>query len=79
MNSDTSSAFMEKMMEAKRMELEAIMMLVPDKMKGHLEVIGREVRMMLMDCIMEMYAKHEEDTATKPAPSGSKVKKVDIG
>lgn len=71
MNHQTRLAFFEKIMEAKQKEMEAIMMLVPDKMKGHIEVIGKEVKMMLKDCLMEKPTNHTQ--------SNSKVKKVDIG
>ena len=80
MNPQTSIAFMEKMMEAKKLEMEAIMLLLPDKMKGHIEVIGNEVKLMLKECLLDMAAKHGQDTAeASQTPGSSKVKKVDIG
>lgn len=80
MNHQTTVTFIEKMVEAKQMEIEAITMLLPDKVKGHLDVIGKEIKTMLMDCLVEMHTNHGESTEkTTQTQSNSKVKKVDIG
>lgn len=69
----SSTGFVEKFIEAKKMEKEAFMMLIPDYMKEHLAVIDKEIKSML-----------KEGFSGAPSDSGeagtkSKVKKVDIG
>lgn len=82
MNHKINVAFLEKIMEAKQMEKEALMMLLPDKMKGHLEVIGKEVKAMFIDCLLEMNSDHVTGAGsgrTDHSQSKDKVRKVDIG
>ncbi len=80
MNHNMNMAFIEKMLEAKQMEKEALMMLLPANMKGHLEVIVEEVKAMLKDCIFEMNSNGETDSGgDHQSQSKVGVKKVDIG
>ena len=80
MQNQINSDFLQKIIEAKRMEMEAVLMLLPDKMKGHIEVIGQEVGTMVKEFILEAYAGQREDTAkTGHTTANSKVRKVDIG
>lgn len=80
MNHKINMAFIEKMMEAKQLEKEALMMFLPENMKGHLEVIGKEVKAMMKECILEMVSDHGTDSGGDgQSPSNNKVKKVDIG
>lgn len=78
-----NSEVIEKLMEAKRLEKEALMMLLPEKMQGHLEVISNEVKAMVFDYIEDFNKKQEDeschDRAYKKNSNTSKVKKVDIG
>jgi len=67
--STLNAQVIEKLIEAKRLEKEAFMMLLPEKMQKHLEVIGNEVKAMLLDYILDV---NEEEKSPK-------VKKVDIG
>lgn len=46
--------FFEKMIEAKRLEQEALMMLLPEKMQKHVSVISRELKAMLMESIIDL-------------------------
>ncbi len=43
--------FVLKMAEAKRIELDAIKSLMPERSRGHVEVIGREVRAILKESV----------------------------
>lgn len=43
--------FAIKMAEAKRLELDAIKSLIPERSRGHVEVINREVRAMLKESV----------------------------
>jgi hypothetical protein len=74
-----SKEFIEKMMEAKKLEKEALMMLLPDKVKGHLEVVGKELKSMLMECVLDSSTRHDENTSESKRSQGKdKVKMVDI-
>jgi hypothetical protein len=83
MNQQTTVNFIEKMLAAKQMELEAVTTLLPDKMRGHLDVIGREVKSMLTEGLVDIAQRHasygdagHEEGAAKTTQV--KVKKVDI-
>lgn len=79
----------EKLMEAKRLEKEALMMLVPEKMKGHLEVICGELQAMALELLLEAQKspstqeekseKVEKSEKAEKSSSSTKVKKVPIG
>jgi hypothetical protein len=76
----------EKLIEAKKLECDALMMFVPEKMRSHLEVISNEVKSMLIDIIFETSEDSgngpddsNSTTKTSKKSSKSKVKKVDIG
>ena len=77
-----NNEIIEKLIEAKKLEKEALMMLLPEKLQGHLEVIGNEVKAMLLDCVEELNMKDDEkQSANKESnkdKSPSKVRKVDI-
>lgn len=57
----------EKLIEAKRLEKEAIALMLPPQVKGHLEVIMAEVEAMVLELLLERKAE------------SAKVKKVPIG
>ena len=70
----------EKLIEAKKLEKEALMMLFPKKMQGHLEVIGNELKKMACEYIMDLDLKQSEKKSTeKKEAQYHGVKKVDIG
>lgn len=71
-----SREFIEKMMEAKKLEKEALMMLFPDKVKGHLDVVGKELKSMVMECLLDSSTGHTSEA--KRSQGKDKVKKVDI-
>ena len=74
-----SREFIEKMMEAKKLEKEALMLLFPDKVKGHLDVIGKELKSMLMECVLDSSTEPVEGTSEAKRSQGKdNVKKVDI-
>jgi len=74
-----SKEFLEKMMEAKKLEKEALMMLFPDKVVGHLDVVGKELKSMLMECLLDSRKGLVENTSEANRGQGrNKVKKVDI-
>jgi len=80
MSKDEARAeFMEKFMEAKRLEKEAFMMLVPNRVRGHLEVIKKEAGEMFMECMMELFVREKASTReAEKETEGGKVKKVTI-
>jgi len=80
MSKDEARAeFMEKFMEAKRLEKEAFMMLVPNRVRGYLEVIKKEAGEMFMECMMELFVREKASTReAEKETEGGKVKKVTI-
>ncbi len=80
MDMNRNRIFLEKMMEAGKLQREALMLFLPEKMKGHLTVIGHELTSMLMDCAVEVCAgMRKEPIESGTDPSQENVRKVDIG
>lgn len=70
-----AAEFLEKMAEAKKLELDAILLLLPNRTKEHIDVIGKEVKSMFMEYIQEVVKNDNVNSET----SNSNVRKVDIG
>ncbi len=76
----TNVEIIEKLIEAKKLEKEALMMLFSKKMQGHLEVIGNELKKMACEYIMDLDLEQSEKKSTeKKEAQYHGVKKVDIG
>ena len=70
----------DTLIQAKKMEKEAIMKLIPDNMKGHLNVIGRELKAMLIEYLQEGDTHKKTTSETEEHKDNTtSVKKVDIG
>lgn len=67
------SEFFEKMLEAKKLEKEAFISLLPDYVWGHVKVIEKEIKGLLFDIVLDMQ-KESETKSTGP----EKVKKIKI-
>lgn len=67
--------FIDKMIEAKKLEGEALMLLLPENIRGHVEVIEKEMKAILLECITEctMGKREQEKDSDK-----KKVHKVEI-
>jgi len=79
MNPNTIKAI-DQLLEAKKMEKEALATLLPGDMIKHLDVIGKEVKAMILETIIalnESETKDEQPSETSTSKSG--VTKVDIG
>jgi len=75
----TRAEFMEKFMEAKRLEKEAFMLLVPDRVRGHLEVIKKEAGEMFMECMIDLFAQEKAGKRElEEEKEEGKIKKVTI-
>ena len=68
--------FIEKMIQAKKIEKEAVLSLLPKSMSGHMDVIEKEMKMMIMDLAKECVA--ESVRAAGDPEEEKKVKKVSI-
>ncbi|MBP7176843.1 MAG: hypothetical protein KBA53_11615 [Thermoclostridium sp.] len=80
MNRADTMAFIQKMIQAKRMEAEALLHLLPEKTRGHMKVIGKELGAMVMECLTEVFIKPEGSEADKMKQDTTQgVRKVDIG
>ncbi|MBC3796130.1 hypothetical protein [Acetobacterium tundrae] len=70
------SEFIEKMIQAKKIEKEAFSSLLPKSMVGHMDVIEKEMKMMIrelaMECVIDAAHPGSEPKEEK------KVKKVTI-
>jgi len=76
---ETRAEFMKKFMEAKRLEKEAFMLLVPDRVRGHLEVIKKEAGEMFMECMIDLFAQEKADKReAEEEKEEGKIKKVTI-
>lgn len=67
--------FIVKMLEAKKLEGEALKLLLPEKVRDHVEVIENEMKAILLECISECTTgkrEQEKDSDKK------KVHKVEI-
>ncbi len=69
--------FIDKMKEAKKLEKEAYMLILPENVRGHVEVIEREMKAMFLEGIAECVMGKTEDAKSSGAAQ-SKVHKVDI-
>jgi hypothetical protein len=69
--------FVDKMIEAKRLEKEAFMTVLPENVRGHVDVIEKEMKAILMesmsDCILNVNRDKKD-----AEPAKSKVHKVEI-
>ncbi len=69
--------FINKMIEAKKLEGEAFKLLIPENMRGHVSVIENEMKAILTECITDcafgMKSTEKDSKQTK-----SKVQKVEI-
>lgn len=45
-----NSEFIEKMIQAKKLECEALLSLLPESQQGHVEVIEKEISAMVKEC-----------------------------
>ena len=78
MNQDS----LKRLKEAKQYQLLAVKALLPDYAAEHMEVIGKEIKEMMMECMLELFsqekdASHEEEKKSDTGRSKG-VKKVDI-
>ncbi len=80
MSHSIDAAFIEKMLEAKKLEKEAIMLLLPDHIKEHINVISMELKAMLVDIILDANVGTGQSSETNSqTEKNNRVKKVDIG
>ena len=76
MNEEKIARFIGKMIEAKKMELEAVSQLMPEGARGHVSAMGSEMKSMVMECLADILVKRE--TSEKESPKDGAVKKVNI-
>jgi hypothetical protein len=80
MNRTDTMVFIQKMIQAKRMEAEALLLLVPEKTRGHMKVIGKELGSIVMECLAEVFIKPDGSEPDKVKYDTTQaVRKVDIG
>lgn len=82
--------FVEKMLEAKKMEREAFLSLLPERTKGHIKTIEKEIKEMVleegMQIMLEYVQKHNETEKEKKEENSNaskqskkqSTKKIDI-
>lgn len=69
--------FIDKMIEAKKLEQEALMLILPEKVRGHVEIIEKEIKAIFLECIAECTVGKSEQDKNSEA-SNNKVHKVEI-
>lgn len=55
--------FIKKIMEAKRLEHEALMILLPEKMQKHVSVISKELKAMVVESIIDFAEKFDGESS----------------
>lgn len=60
--------FIEKMIEAKKCEMEAVCAILPKKVRPHMEIIQKELTAMAMECLLNEQEKE----------SGKRVRQVNL-
>ncbi len=78
MNYQTTHAFMEKIIQAKQLEKEALLMLLPDHVKGHLNVIEKEVKALMIELLIDTATHKKESSSANEDSRRSHVNKVNI-
>lgn len=69
--------FVDKMIEAKRLEKEAFMTILPENVRGHVEVIETEMKAILLEGMSDCFRSSNRDKKDEE-PVKSKVQKVEI-
>ena len=69
------TTFLRKFMQAKKMEKEAFMTLMPENVRKHLSVIEKEVKELFFECLAGAVTPEPSEKSTEQ----TRVKKVDIG
>lgn len=75
MNRTDIMTFVQKMTEAKKMEAEALMDLLPEQAQNHMKVIGKELVSMMEECF-RVYEGTQQEKSKNAFASGAR--KVDI-
>lgn len=60
-----NTAFIQKIIQAKKMEVEALMSLLPETAQDHMKVIGKELTSMLAECLTDKSSNQEESQREK--------------
>lgn len=78
--------FLKLFIEAKKLEKEAFSCFIPESLKGHMNVIEKEVKAMALELFFSSASKESENTKQEDCnftktkkQEQSKVKKVEIG
>lgn len=81
---DKRKEVFNKLVQAKKLEWEALMLLIPDTARPHLEVIQKEAKEMVMDLALSCLSgrkagsKAEGEHGDVDGQKDSKIKKVEI-
>ncbi|MCM1566722.1 MAG: hypothetical protein FNP40_10115 [Dehalobacter sp. 4CP] len=75
MDTTINPEFIQKMLEAKRLQKEALETLMPENVREHLSVIEKEVKDLLVECLVNS---SKTSKTTDPTKSDSKVHTVTI-
>jgi len=76
--SQSNLNFIKRLMKAGELEKEAILTLLPDKTRGHVEVIGNEIKEMIMETLVDQCFNGQKEADKEDSPEEKRVKKVDI-
>ena len=73
----------ERMKKAKQYQMLAIKALIPEPMAEHVDVIGKEMKEMMIECIFELFSQ-EKGASERPEKAADNqksrgAKKIDIG
>lgn len=73
---------LKRLKEAKQYQMLAVKALLPEHAAEHMEVIGKEIKEMMMECMLELFSQEKYASAAEEKKSDARsskgVKKVDI-
>lgn len=69
--------FINKMREAKKLEAEALLMILPERARAHVKVIEKELRTMVFECITESAMGKNEGHKDNEVPNSVHKVKID--
>jgi hypothetical protein len=70
---NNTEEFISKLIEAKKLEKDALMMILPEKTKKHVKAIGKEIKEMFLECVLDL-----EKERNSNEKHNSNVKKIKI-
>ncbi len=69
---------LHRITEARNYGKLAVKALLPEQAAGHLDIIEREIKAMITECVIDMLKQEEEGSKQEDKNTSEKIKKVNI-